>query len=75
LIVSKGPEPVTIPNVIDETRDTAKRMLEELGLVVEFSSRFNAFPGATVTATDPAVGTSVGKGSTVTLRLQFSISD
>jgi len=75
ILVSDGPPPVVIPDVRDETRDAAKRMLEELGLVVEFSSRFSDLPGARVTSTEPAVGTSVSKGSTVTLRLQFSISD
>jgi serine/threonine-protein kinase len=68
LVVSKGPPPVTVPNLIDMPRDKAISTLRNLGLranVVEgdFS------PLKRVISQDPVGGTSVPKGSTVTIRI------
>ncbi len=68
LVVSKGPPPVTVPNLIDMPRDKAVSTLRGLGLranVVEgdFS------PLNRVISQDPSPGTSIPKGSAVTIRI------
>lgn len=68
LVVSKGPPPVTVPSLIDMPRDKAIATLQGLGLkakVVEgdFS------PLNRVISQDPAAGTSIPRGSTVTIRI------
>lgn len=75
LLVSRGPELVAIPNVIDSTIAQAKRTLEDLGFVVEVRSDIppedwsNSL--ARVTSVDPSVGQEVPAGSRVTLRSFF----
>ncbi len=68
LVVSKGPPPVTVPNLVDMPRQKAITTLRGLGLrpnVVEgdFS------PLNRVISQDPAPGSEVPKGSTVTIRI------
>jgi serine/threonine-protein kinase len=68
LVVSKGPPPVTVPNLIDMPRQKAITTLQRLGLrpnVVEgdFS------PLNRVISQDPPPGTEIPKGSTVTIRI------
>ncbi len=71
LVVSNGPAPVVIPDVAGEFRDDAVAQLEALGLKVNYNPIFGPFSGATVTSTDPAIGSTVRKGSSVTLFLQI----
>jgi eukaryotic-like serine/threonine-protein kinase len=64
LQVSKGPELITIPDVVGDSRASAERRLEALGLKVQV----RAIPGpGTVRSTNPGAGEKVRKGSTVTL--------
>ncbi|MEX2290688.1 MAG: Stk1 family PASTA domain-containing Ser/Thr kinase [Mycobacteriales bacterium] len=64
LQVSKGPELITVPDVIGKKRKDAQQQLEALGLKVQV----RAIPGpGTVRSTDPEPGSKVRKGSTVTL--------
>jgi serine/threonine-protein kinase len=64
LEVSKGPELVTIPDVVGEDRDVAERTLEAVGLKVDVI----AIPGpGQVRSIDPGAGEAVRKGSSVTL--------
>lgn len=68
LVVSKGPPPVTVPNLIDMPRQKAITTLQRLGLrpnVVEgdFS------PLKRVISQDPSPGSVLPKGSTVTIRI------
>jgi serine/threonine-protein kinase len=62
--VSKGPEMVDVPDVRRQTLDVATANLQAKGLVVDAR---NYSPGDKVIAQDPQGGTSVAKGSTVTL--------
>nr|WP_221420691.1 Stk1 family PASTA domain-containing Ser/Thr kinase [Conyzicola lurida] len=75
LIVSKGPEPVVIPDVEGDRRDVAISKLQALGLVVTYRDTFDPYPNAEVIGTNPAIGVEVPKGSTVTLSLRLVISD
>jgi serine/threonine-protein kinase len=68
LVVSKGPERATVPDVTGSTRDEAQSSLEDAGFTVsvkEVESE-DKDPG-TVLSQDPAGGTSAKKGSRVTL--------
>jgi eukaryotic-like serine/threonine-protein kinase len=72
LLVSRGPELVEIPDVVDDTIAQAKRTLEALGFSVEVRSEFPesdwAKPFARVTSVDPSVGQEVPAGSRIILR-------
>ncbi|WP_106212081.1 Stk1 family PASTA domain-containing Ser/Thr kinase [Glaciihabitans tibetensis] len=71
LTLSRGPAPVVIPVLQDETRDDAIAILEELGLNASYNPMFSLFSDATVTGTNPEPGTSVARGTTVNLFLQL----
>lgn len=66
LVVSQGPPPRPVPDVLGKPAAEAQAALEGAGLAVqqreEFSDRFAA---GTIASVDPAVGTEVAKGSTV----------
>ena len=64
--VSKGPEKVTVPDVVGRQRDEARAALEGAGFAVQEESILGGFFG-TVRATDPAGGTMLKKGSVVTI--------
>ena len=64
LEVSKGPELVTVPDVVGDDRGAAEATLEAAGLTV----RVIAIPGpGRVRSMDPGAGAQVRKGSRVTL--------
>ncbi|MGI8537864.1 MAG: Stk1 family PASTA domain-containing Ser/Thr kinase [Mycobacteriales bacterium] len=64
LQVSKGPEMITIPDVVGQPRRQAEQALKALGLEV----RALAIPGpGTVRSTDPGAGEKVRKGAAVTI--------
>jgi serine/threonine-protein kinase len=62
--VSKGPEMVTVPNLVGKTLDAAQQQLQSLGFDIDTQSYL---PGRLVRAQSPAAGTSVTKGTKVTL--------
>lgn len=62
--VSKGPELVKVPSLVGQTLDAATQQLQSQGFVVDTQSYL---PGRVVRAQDPAAGTSVNKGTKVTL--------
>ncbi len=68
LIISKGPPPVTVPNLIDKRRSQAVAELEALGLKVEIKK-----DGPTrldrVIGQSPSAGTDIPAGSTVTITI------
>ena len=64
LEVSKGPELVTVPDVVGQDREAAEQALEAAGLAV----RVVAIPGpGRVRSTDPDAGAQVRKGARVTM--------
>jgi eukaryotic-like serine/threonine-protein kinase len=65
--VSKGPQPVTIPDVTGQTFNQASAQLTSQGFQVARSDVDSTQPATTVLAESPAPGTSAPKGSTVTL--------
>ncbi len=65
-VVSKGPELVEVPSIQGKQESDAIAVLEAAGLKVEVSRILGGVFG-TARSTDPAAGTQVRKGSTVTL--------
>ena len=68
IVVSKGKEPATIPDVTGQSEDEAKKTLEDAGLKVEVNKRLGG-PFGTVRSTDPAPGSSVKPDSKVTINI------
>ncbi len=68
LVVSKGPPPVTVPNLIDMPRDKAVATLSNLGLKARvLEGDFS--PLNRVISQSATAGSEVPKGSTITLRI------
>jgi len=65
IIVSRGPDVVTVPAVRGLSLDAASAALQAAGLNSAVSGAYR--PGATVRATDPPAGTTVKRNATVTL--------
>jgi len=62
--------PVEVPGVVAQSQDQARRQLEQRGLKVEVrEDRDASAPNGTVVGQDPAPGTNVQRGATVTLRV------
>jgi eukaryotic-like serine/threonine-protein kinase len=68
LVVSKGPPPVTVPNLVDMPRKKAIAQLQRLGLKANVQVGEVA-PLNRVISQSPAAGTEIPKGSTVTIRI------
>lgn len=66
IVVSKGPEMVTVPEVVSKSESEARAALEAVGLKVSVNRVLGGLFG-TARSTDPGAGTQVRKGSTVTL--------
>lgn len=67
LLISKGPQLITMPNVSGKTATAAASQLQALGLIVN-----NTYgpPGGTVVLMSPTAGTKVKKGASVSLWTQ-----
>lgn len=68
IVVSKGPPPVTVPNLVDMPRKKAVAELQRLGLVANVQVGQVA-PLNRVISQSPAAGTTVPKGTTVTIQI------
>lgn len=73
VVLSLGPEPVTIPNVTGFPVAVKQLELEELGLVVAITEAKSTEPTGLILNQDPPVGTEVQAGSTITLTVSNSI--
>ena len=69
LIVSKGPVMVQVPNVVDQQDAAAEKTLTDLGFKVDKQYPFGDLFERKVRAQDVTPGTSVPKGSTITLTI------
>ncbi len=68
LVVSTGPATIPVPvDLVGKTRAAAAAELRSLNLQPAFAPQESGRPNGTVLQTDPAGGTPVSKGSTVTL--------
>ena len=66
LVVSSGPPLVAVPAVQGTQVDAARAKLEALGFEVQVNNVLGGVFG-TVRSSDPGAGTSIPKGSTITL--------
>jgi serine/threonine-protein kinase len=64
--VSKGPQPIAVPDVVGASVEQASQTLQANGLVADVQ---NFAPGRTVKSQTPPAGTQVNKGTKVTLVL------
>jgi eukaryotic-like serine/threonine-protein kinase len=64
--VSKGPQPVAVPNVVNMSVEQASQALQAVGLDADVQ---NFAPGRVVRSQSPAAGTEVAKKTKVTLAL------
>jgi serine/threonine-protein kinase len=70
LVVSKGPPPVSLPNVVGQNGDKARNDLKALGLKVVVTLEFSdTIAKDVVIAQTPTGPATVDKGTTVTLRV------
>ncbi|WP_169922687.1 Stk1 family PASTA domain-containing Ser/Thr kinase [Streptomyces lushanensis] len=69
LTVSKGPRLVSVPDVVGETTDRARSLLEAAGFVVEIDRGF-PFLGDTVAEQSVDGGDEAPEGSTITVRTE-----
>jgi eukaryotic-like serine/threonine-protein kinase len=68
LSVSKGQETVTVPDVLDQTEESARSELEAAGFDVQVvNAPSDTTPEGFVSAQSPNPGTDAAKGSTVTI--------
>ena len=67
--ISKGPKPVTVPNVVGSPFESAQSALQGAGFAVARDDVESDEPEGTVVGMDPAAGTQQGKGSVITLQV------
>jgi serine/threonine-protein kinase len=67
--VSKGPRPITVPNVVGSAFETAESQLQGVGFAVAREDVEDAANAGIVVGQNPAAGTQQGKGSVVTLQV------
>jgi serine/threonine-protein kinase len=68
VVVSKGPEPVTMPTLVGTDGDAAETTLADLGLKVDRSNKTSeSVAKGLVISTDPDAGATTFRGETVTL--------
>jgi beta-lactam-binding protein with PASTA domain len=68
--VSKGPKPITVPNVIGMPFESAESTLQGVGFAVSREDVDDADqPEGVVVGQNPAAGTQQGKGSVITLQV------
>jgi serine/threonine-protein kinase len=67
--VSKGPKPVTVPNVVGSAFESAESTLQGLGFAVAREDVEDTANAGIVVGQNPAAGTQQGKGSVITLQV------
>jgi serine/threonine-protein kinase len=67
--VSKGPKPITVPNVIGSAFESAESALQGAGFAVAREEVDDTAAAGTVVGQNPAAGTQQGKGSVITLQV------
>jgi beta-lactam-binding protein with PASTA domain len=73
LFVSSGPEQVAVPDVTGLSRDSAEDQISEAGLEPAVQEQESEEPEDDVIAQNPAAGTEVDRGSTVTITVSTGI--
>lgn len=70
MVISAGPEKVTVPDVAGWKQEHAQKLLEALGFKVTVAKvQVSQFERGLVEDTDPVAGSSLDYGSAITLRV------
>jgi serine/threonine-protein kinase len=69
LFLSSGPPKVQVPDVVGQNKDDARASLKDAGFKVTAQLQDSDQPKGNVLSQDPVGGTSVDKGSTVTIQV------
>jgi eukaryotic-like serine/threonine-protein kinase len=75
LFISSGPEQVAVPEVIGLSRDSAEAQISDAGLVPAVREQESEEPEGEVISQDPAAGTELERGSTVTITVSTGIEE
>lgn len=67
--ISKGAEPIEVPNVVGLKVDEAVQILQDAGFIVEQVKRFPIAPLKIVYSQNPAANSKVTKGSVITIQI------
>lgn len=70
-VVLAGTPDGTVPSVFGHTRESASGLLRELGLEVRYGKEISCDPAGRPVGTEPATGTPVSPGETVTVLLSY----
>lgn len=73
LLVSSGPEQIEVPNVTGISSDSAQAQLDDAGLRTAITEQESQEPEGEVIAQDPAGGTTVDSGATVTITVSTGV--
>lgn len=72
LVVSRGPEPVSLPDLRGKSESEAVALLQGLGLQPNVRRSYDeSVPAGLVCASDPVPGSNLGKGAAVTLTVSL----
>lgn len=75
LVLSKGPEPVTVPNVVGMTESQATQALEAANLTVSTTEGLDSsVPVGSIISQEPAAGSTVEAGSAVALVISVDVT-
>jgi beta-lactam-binding protein with PASTA domain len=75
LFISSGPEEVEVPSVVGLSRDSGEARITDVGLVPAVQEQESEEPEGEVIAQDPAAGTELERGSTVTITVSSGIEE
>ncbi|GAC1572184.1 MAG: Stk1 family PASTA domain-containing Ser/Thr kinase [Candidatus Elarobacter sp.] len=69
LTVSKGPQPIAMPNLVSLTLDDARRKAQAAGITIDVGqqTQSDTIPPNVIASQDPQPGTNVGKNAHVTV--------
>lgn len=74
MTISKGPRPIRVPSLRNQSAQTVQEQLERAGLRVTVQRRFDPeIKGGTVIETSPNAGTLLPKGSSITVVVSTAI--
>jgi serine/threonine-protein kinase len=74
LVVASAPEQVTVPSIVGNTATDAQTKLQNAGFDVSTVEVASDEPAGTVVSSDPAAGTQVEPGSTITINVSLGSS-
>jgi serine/threonine-protein kinase len=75
LFISSGPEQVAVPDVVGLSADSGEGRISDVGLVPAVREEESEEPEGEIIAQDPAAGTELERGATVTITVSTGIEE